>query len=255
MELSPFSPNIIIKVPKQEESQKREKIGAIYLHPAFVWMTRNTQYGIIHSISPEAQKNFPTAKVGQLLICHHFVQASHSLKESEKRFLVHEDETYFYYTVTTKEWNGQNNQSYGVFDGENIIPHKDYVFLEKELPVLNYKKEVLNGIEIPEFHQTTDEIYAKLEEIKAEIMNLTKTKMSPEIRSAIIVKEKEQSAMTKKLHEKKYLPYTIAFANKKLGISNNQIALCLNIGCATVVEFQEKEYRICPSKYVAGSYN
>ena len=244
----PFSPNIIIKVPKKEEQEKREKIGNIYLHPSFVWMTRNTQCGVIVSISPDAQKEFPFAKVGDMLLCHHFVQASHSIKENEKRFLVYEDDTYFYYNVTAKEWNGQNNQSYAIYDGEKIIPHKDYVFLEKPLPQAKLKVE---GIEIPDYKVTDEDIFAKLEIIKSDIMNLTKSRMTPDIKLAIQAKEREQSNLSKSIHEKKYLPYTLAYSNPSLGIENGTTVMCMNLAARTTLSFLDKEYLMCPVKYVA----
>ena len=247
-----LSPNFIIRVPKKDESEKREKIGHIYLHPSFVWMTRNTQCGVIESISNEAQKQFPNAKIGDILLCHHFVQASHSVKEYRKRYLVNEDNDNFYYKVTAQEYNGDNNQSYGIWDGEKIIPHKDYVFLEKELVQLDTPKQESN-IELTDYKQTNDDVYQKLENIKSYIMNLTKTKMTDEIKREILSKEKEQSELSKKMQERRFIPCKIAYSNSSLGIDNGTTVYALNIAVQTTIEFNGIEYRVCSPKYISAT--
>lgn len=244
MQLRPFSPNFLIKVPKQEEIDKRERVGEVYLHPSFVWMTRNTQCGIIHNISKEAHLQLPDAKVGDILITHHFVQGSHSINESGMDFLVHEDDTYNYYNVVAKEGYGKNNQSYAVYNGKEIIPHKQYVFLEKEFP-----KEIVED----EYIETPDDVQSKLESIKAEIMSLAKTRNNPEIAIAIQKKEREQLEMGKKMHKKEYIKVKVAYANPLSGLKNGSIVYALTLGCATIVEFNNVEYRIAELKYIAAT--
>lgn len=248
-----MSPYFVIKVPKSDEINKREKIGNIYIHPSFVWMTRNTQCGIIHDISKESSEQFKEAKVNDILITHHFTQGSHSSRETNKKFLVHDDELYNYYIVTSKETNGQNNQTYGVWDKEKITPHKEYVFLEYEMPKVELKEEN-KTIESINLEQTSEDIILKLEAIKKDTEMLTKGKITPEIIRLVQSNENEQIRLSQKLHEKKYLPYKVAYSNTLSKYKSGDIVFCLNIAANTSLEFNGKEYRIIETKYIAATY-
>ena len=247
--MKPLSPNFLIRVPKKDEKDRSEKIDGIYLHPAFVWMTRNTQCGIIEGISKEAATNFPEAKIGDVLIVHHFTQGSVSSLETTKRFLVHEDEENHYYNVTSKEWNGQNNQTYGVWDGDKIIPHPEFLFLEMD--VIKPKEDPTpEGILLAEWHQTTEEIQTKLERIKNDILNLTKQQITPEIVRAVQKKEEEQMRLSAQIHQIKYLQYTIACSHPSLGMQPGDKAYIKSNAVNTTIEFNNKEYRVCEKRYI-----
>lgn len=249
MALRALSPNFLIKVPKSAEKERSEKIGEVYLHPSFVWMTRNTQCGIIVSASKEAAKQLPEAKEGDMLIIHHFTQGSMSMNEPDKRFLVHEDDTDNYYNVTSTEYNGQNNQTYGVWNGTTIVPHPDYVFLE--IDIITDEELITGSVLTPEWYQTPEDIHDQLEEIKNEIMSLTRTKLTPEIIRAVQQKESEQMRLSRQLHKSEYLRYQIAYSNKSLGIDVGAIVFVKNIAANTTIEFNGKEYRVCEKKYIA----
>lgn len=237
--MRPISPYIVIKVPKKDEIEMREKIGEIYIHPTFVWMTRNTQNGIIVNVSPEAKRIFPEAKEGHILLTHHFVQGSMLESERTKRFLIHEDEEFNYYNVIAKECNGQNNQSYAIWDGINITPHKDYVFFEKEMP---YQSE--------DNYMDAESITDKLSAIKAEIMSLTKTGLTQQVIQAIQSKESEQMRLSQNMHKKEYLQYKVAFSNPSQNITQGSIVYALNIACNTEILFNGIEYRVVETRYI-----
>jgi hypothetical protein len=238
MSLTAISPNILVKVPKNIEIKRREKEGQIYLHPSFVWMTKNTQYGIIESISPSAKEEFPESKKGQLLIIHHFTQGSHSVLENTKKFLVHEDEEYNYYNVTTTEWNGQNTQSYGVWDGEKITPHKNYIFLKKET-------EDKEG-----WYETEDETLERLAIIKQKSINLARTQLTPEIITQVQNWEREMLSINKNLQKKEYIQKEIAHCHPKSGFTNGQSIYIFNKAANLVIEFQGTEYIVAETKYI-----
>lgn len=240
MQLKPLSPNFLIRVPKKEERDRSEKEGEIYLHPSFVWMTRNTQCGFIHSISKGASRNMPEANIGDVLIVHHFTQGSLSTTETTKRYLVYEDDDNNYYNVTSTEHNGTNNQSYGLWNGSVIVPHRDYVFLEKDT-------------DDDAWHQSDEEVQDKIQCIKDEIMSLTRTKITPEIIRAVERKEREQLMLGKKMHSAKYLIYKIAYANKSLGIAAGSEVFVKSNAVNTTIEFHGKEYRVCDKRYI-GAY-
>jgi len=247
--MKPLSPNFLIRVPKQEEKDRSEKIDGIYLHPAFVWMTRNTQCGIIEAISEGAATNFPEAKVGDVLIVHHFTQGSVSSLEKTKRFLVYEDEKNHYYNVTSQEWNGQNNQTYGVWDGEKIIPHPEFLFLEMDV-IKPKSEETPEGILLAEWHQTPEEIQMKLEQIKNDILNLTKQQITPEIVRVVQKKEAEQMRLSSQLHQIKYLQYTIAYSHPSLSMPTGSKPYIKSNAVNTTIEFNNKEYRVCERRYI-----
>jgi hypothetical protein len=238
MTLQPLSPNFLIKVLKEEEMNKREMDGSLYLHPNFVWLTRNTQCGIIEGISPEANKQLPEAMIGDMLLVHHFVQRSHETKSDNDKFLAYEDEQYKYYNVVSKEIPGSNNMTYGVYRNGEIIPHPQYVFLEKEI-------ENKDG-----WYQTPEEIFAKLEEIKNFITYRTKNGLTEETIMQVKKKEAEMMELNLSLQTKEYLPYKIAFANKSLGLENGSIVFALNIATQTIVNYNGIDYRVCDTKYL-----
>lgn len=253
MQLKAMSPYFIMKVPKKDETEKREKIGNVYIHPSFVWMTRNTQCGIIHDISKEAANQLPEAKMNDILITHHFSQGSHSSRETDKRFFVYDDEVYNYYIITSKEGNGQNNQTYGVWDREKITPHKEYIFLEYEMPIIELKEEN-SVIESVDWKQTSEDIVLRLEAIKKDTEMLTKGKLTPEIVRLVQSNENEQMRLNHKLHEQKYLPYKVAYSNPSSSHKSGDIVYCLNIAAATSLEFNGKEYRIIEVKHIVATH-
>lgn len=236
-----LNPFFIIKVPKQEEESKREKEGNLYLHPSFVWMTKNTQCGIIEDISPEAHNQLPEANVGDILIVHHFAQGSHSILERDKKYLVFEDETYNYYKISSKELPGINNQCYGVYNGKTIIPHKDFAFLQP-LP----KEESPYG-----FSQTTDDILEKIQSIKNEIEYLSKGAQSQDKYDHLMKRQNEMAKLSSGLHKKQYIPFKVAYSNPSLKIDSGNIVFALNIAGNTEVSFLENSYRIVEKKYIA----
>lgn len=238
MQLQPLSPHFLIKVLKSEENHKREMEGSLYLHPNFVWLTRNTQCGLIEGISPEAHKQLPEAQIGDMLLVHHFVQRSYSQKGDNDKFLAYEDEDYKYYNVVSKEIAGSNNMTYGVYRDGEIIPHPQYVFLEKEI-------EDKSG-----WYQSAEDVHAKLEDIKNLITYRTKNGLTEERIMDVKKKESEMMALNLSLQTKEYLPYKIAFANKSLGISAGTTVYALSIACQTLLQFGDKEYRVVEKKYI-----
>jgi len=216
-------------------------MNGLYLHPNFVWMKRNTQCGEIIAISREAKELLPESEVGNVLLFHHFIQRSHSLKGDNDKFLVMEDDDYKFYNVNAKEWNGNNNNTYGIWDGVNIIPHKDYVLLEKQ-------NENSEG-----WYQSNEKIYEKMEEIKMDVQRLAKNTMTEDIMNVMKSREKEMYQMTKQLQVKEYRKYKIAYANPILGIPNGTWIYMLNIAAQTELTFMDKTYIISESKYISAT--
>lgn len=238
MQYRALSPNIIVKVSKEEEKNRREMEDGIYLHPNYVWLTRNTQHGIIEAISDEAKKQLPEAEIGDTLLFHHFVQRSNASNSDNDKFLATEDEENKFYNVTAKECNGEDVYAYGIYRNGEIIPHKQYVFLEKEI-------ENKDG-----WYQTEEQVAEKIKALQSQVSNLCKTRGSSEISEKIMKLETEMMYLNLSLRGKEYLPYKIAFANKALGIPSGAIIFALNIACETVISVLDKKYRIIEAKYI-----
>ncbi len=239
MPYTPLHNNFLIKVVKEEETKRREMDGSLYLHPNYVYMTRNTQCGEIVGISTGAKKEFPEAEIGDILLVHHFVQRSHSTKGDNDKFLVFEDEKYKYYNVVAKEGAGNNNMTYGIYRNDVIIPHPQYVFLEKEI-------EDKEG-----YYQTPEQVQDKLATIKASVEYLAKQRITSEIKMEILKREAEMMLLTKSLQTKKYLPYKISFSHPSLGIENNTTVYALNLACQTITNYFNVDYRIAETKFIA----
>lgn len=238
MPIAAISPNFIVKVPKAEENLKREMDGALYLHPNYVYMTRNTQCGIIEAISDAAKRQLPEAEIGDMLLMHHFVQRSHSSKGDNEKFVAMQDDECKFYNVTSKEWNGQNNMTYGVYKNNEIIPHRQFVFLEKEAG----NKEG--------WHQTDDEVLEKIADIKRGIEILSRTRQTQEIMLEMKKREAEIMQLSASMQTKEYLPYKIAYANKYLGLSKGTMVYVLNIAANTIIDVLGTEYRVVDTKYI-----
>lgn len=250
MVFKPLSPFIIVKIEKEVQSDNREKDGYFYTHFDNVFMQRERQYGEIVAIGSEAKSIFPMIKEGHTLIFHHFVSGRDIEDNGENINLIHSDEIYNYYAVTVKSHNGERNLTYGIFDGERIIPHPDFIFLDNPITV---KKEE-SGITTVSYEKTRGEISAELKKIKDDIKELTKTIVSKDITDEIKRKEEYVNQLTKSINKKKYNLYPIAALSEKTkSIAGEDISIAgvLNIACNTKVMFMDKEYIVANVKYLS----
>lgn len=235
----------IIKINKQQQKETRETDGVLAISRNYVFMQHEIQDGEIVSIGELAKELFPEAKAGHSLIFHHFVTGKGVEDREASPYLVHEDENFNYYKVTVRSYNGDRNLTYGVWDGEKIIPHKDFIFLE----VPNDKKEVVNTgklIEIKNWSESRDKKSEKMAEIKNVIGELTKTKVSTDLKYEIEKKEKEMAKMSQEINKKQIELYNVAYAPKELPFKEVGI---LNIATSMKVPFMGKEYVVASSKY------
>lgn len=285
-------PYFLIRINKQQQQEKKEKIGSIYLHPNEVFMTRNMQMGEIIGIGKEAHEYFPEAEIGDTAIIHHFIE------KKEVGFFIDEDETYNYYITTVFDYMerfpkkaeqekkdgsipfyaGKGNLCYGIIkkDGE-IIPNKDFIFLETEkpaetdLPDLEITSNLKDGnklfTDVPftthssglivpkEWKETRTDTETKMKSIQAEIENISQTKMTTDVKRGIEKKEAEIAALSQKINSKRYEPYIIEHINpdtsKQFAYSQRGDALyMLNIACKTKIEIEGKEYIVAQTKYI-----
>ena len=128
--------------------------------------------------------------------------------------------------------------TYGIYRNGEIIPHPQYVFIEKE-PIIK------DG-----FYQSTEDILSKIEHIKASITVLGRSKITSEIAMEIKKKEAEMTKLNISLQKREYLPYKISFAHPSFIVKSGSIAYCLNIATMTTIDIDGKEYRVVDTRYV-----
>lgn len=267
--LRPASNYFLIKILRKEQAEKKGKIGSIIIPETCTFMEYNIQYGEVIGIGAKAHKHFPEVKTGHLLICHHFV-CGESDDDARTDHLVHQDEDYNYYVVSCFDVPGKGNETYGVWDGEKIIPNKDYIFLEPDLPkadmtgfdddeTLSKITHVTAGglIVFNEWKESREKKVEKMQALKNEVQHLSKSDPNKaHIRTGILQKEEELQKMSLDINEKRYAPYTIAAFNPELQdhfgkpLSIGQTIYCLNIACETHVEFMDKKYRVVKTNYI-----
>lgn len=258
----PSKAYFLVKIPKKEQKERIEKTGMFY-NPVEVHMTRNMQSGTIVAIGEKAHDVFPEAKEGHILIFHHFVEGD---SDSRKDSLVFEDEDYNYYVISSYQHNGKATEVYGVWDGEKIIPHSEYLFLEKQKPAIgvlpldlfiNQAMQQSNGglFLFKSYVVTREDNLRKVEMLKAEVVNLAKSQMTPEIKAAMEGKEAEMAKINHEINKVTYAPYTIAYSNKIISewfdrtVDSGDTIFCRN-NASIEVEFLDKTYLVCETKYI-----
>lgn len=263
----PAKPYFLVRIAKKEQKERLQKTGMFY-NPVEVFMKRNMQSGEIVAIGEKAKEVFPEAKEGNILIFHHFVEGD---TESRKDSLVFEDEDFNYYVISSYMQNGKDTECYGVWDGHKITPHPDYIILQsappvKELPKDDFINQALREVSIPgsnstlflfnEYNVTREDKLETLSRLKREVMELSKSRMTKEISHAIQDKEHEMEAISQEINKTTYKPYTIAYVNKIVSewfdrpVKSDDTIYCLNAACQTEVEFMDKTYIMCESKYI-----
>lgn len=264
----PHSPYFLVRIAIQEQKDAKDKVGGIFIAPSQTFMMYNKQCGEILAIGEGAARYFPEARVGHTLIFHHAVEAANA-QEAKSEHLIHWDEEYNYYVVSAYEYNGKNVEAYAVWDGENIIPNKDYVFLEIEKPEHSDlpADEVINQslvstesglLLFKEWTDNRESKEAKMAEIKKEVEHLSKSgNHKKHIQEGILEKEKEMEKISGSINKQSYEPFSVAFANKELSewfhrpIGKGSVLGILNIAAYTTVKFQETEYIVTKTRFVA----
>lgn len=251
MQFQALSPFIVVKVEKEVQVDSREKDGYFYTHSDHVFMQRERQYGEIISLGKEAQEIFPEAKVGHTLIFHHFVSGKDVEDKGNNRNHLYADDRFNYYAVTIKSYYGDRNMSYGIWDGEKIIPHPEYIFLQPQ--VSEPEQEIINGLTVIHKEDTREEIGKKMKEIKNEIGELTKTHVSSDLTSEIYSKEKEMNKLSKLTNKKELSLYPVSYVGDKVKSFFTKpftFAGMVNVACNTTVVYDNKEYIVAPVNYL-----
>jgi hypothetical protein len=264
----PHNPYFLVRTERVKEKEAKTKIGILYVSEVEALMQYNLSSAEIVDISERAAKYFPEAKVGHQLLMHHFVIDVNEDAAREDH-LVHQDDVHNYYVVTAYEHNGKGAECYGVWDGEKIIPNKDFVFLEDEKTVRNdlppeeainqSLEETATGLFLfKQWKDSREDKEQKQARLKKEVESLAKSGVNkPHIQQAIREKEREMEAIGIDINKQKYQFYTVAFSNPELTnwfnrpVSAGHTLAILNIAAQSKLKFMDKQYIICKSQYIA----
>jgi hypothetical protein len=264
----PFNPYFLVRTERVKEKESKTKIGSLYVSEVEALMQYNLASAEIVDISEKAAKYFPEAKIGHQLLMHHFVI---DVNESASRedHLVHQDDIYNYYVVTAYEHHGKGVECYGVWDGEKIIPNKDFVFLVDEAistPGAGLQEALDAALEksqtglflFKEWKESREDKEQKQASLKMQVESLSKSGVKKShIQQAIREKEMEMESIGKDINKQKYQSYSVVFANPELSewfgrpICAGDTLAILNIAAQTKLKFMGKEYIVCKSKYIA----
>ncbi len=171
----------------------------------------------------------------------------------DNKNLLHSDNTHNYYSVTVKSHKGERNLTYGIYDGENISPHKDYIFLFPEKKEIEVSKTDTGLLAIENFEETREEKGLKMKELKNEVNELTKTKVSADLTNEIERKQSEMNRLSKEVNRKQVSIYHVAYVSRytssKFSKQFTHVGL-LNLSCNTHVLFNGKDYIVASTKYL-----
>lgn len=267
----PFNPYFLVRTERIKEKESKTKIGSLYVSEVEALMQYNLASAEIVDISERAAQYFPEAKIGHQLLMHHFVIDVNEAAAREDH-LVHQDDIYNYYVVTAYEHNGKGSECYGVWNGEKIIPNKEFVFLQDDkivahdLPPDEAINAALDKTEtglflFKEWRESREDKEAKQARLKKEVESLSKSGVNkPHIKQAIREKEREMESIGGDINRQKYQSYTVAFANKELSdwfnrpVSAGDTLAILNIAAQSKLKFNGVEYIVCKTKYIACLY-
>lgn len=259
MQMIPLPAYFMVKINRQDQHDRRNKSGEWFNHPDHTFMQYEQQWGEIVSIGDVAHKELPEATIGDTLIFHHFITGKGEMEdEGDNIFYIGDEDGFRYYVVpaTYIYSTGDKNLVYGVWDGSDIIPHKDYIFLEPDVELSKTAAVSENGLlSIDNWEESRDEAGERMKYMKRQVAELTKTSnVNDDLTRGIEKKEAEMNAISKKINQKEYCTYDVAHVSddikNKFSGSFTQAGM-LNIACHTHISFNNRNYIVAPSSYLS----
>lgn len=266
--IKPMHRFILVKINKEDQKNRREKIGRLIFPPLYTKMRRELQYGEIVSVGYKVKKDFPHMEEGMTILFHHFVSGKEGENTDYGRYHIHTDEIYNYYLISGLCEEGRDIEYYGVWDGEKIIPHPTYIFLQKEQPPEKFSPEdILSQTTVTaagilvfnNWKESREERTEKMEKLKSEIQNLSRG-MAFDKNVAVVMQEKEQEMdrLAAENRKKQFLPYTVAYCNPKsfafdetdFEVPSGTTVFALENAVQTEIDFVSKTYRVAKIDYI-----
>ena len=268
----------LVKISKAEQKAAKEKISKdspFFLPVGSIHNSKNMECGEIIQIGEQMRGTdkydeylgeelrsgiygWKDCEVGHTLIFHHTI-------ESKEGMFLYDDETHNYYAVDYVNVRGY-------YDGTKIVPGPNYVFLkntpafpaegERDSATGNNVKKTEGGIYIvTNWDESPQYIGQRSQKIKEQIESLTKSKRTDEIQRRLEELELERQQLNRKAQRHLFLPYLVAFSNKRvdrdfgIGLREDDILYCYNKAALYISNFQlvpEYKYIICPVEHIGG---
>lgn len=211
-------------------------------------MRHNLQFGEVLDIGSEAAISFPHAKKGDLLLFHHSV---------EYKPRTENDPFYNDYHLIDHDKKGNEIrlvscefEVMGVLKlkpAPTIIPHPRWVFCHYKIQKASMQMDGKTGLWLPDqWNQTIEDLSNKLEELKAQIQEITsstvmKQRESEEnykelalIRHTVNLINQERRKLTKKMHSPRLVEVTVLFYNNE---STEKLGYDLIAGDKVICDF------------------
>lgn len=264
--IQPAKPYFLIRIARQSQNQKKEKVGKIIIPETLRFMQYNLQCGEVVAIGEKANEYFPEVKIGYTLLVHHFVEGEGE-QDAREDHLVDQDENFNYYVVSAYAFHRKNVETYAVWDGEKIIPNKDYIFLEPETVVdpkspdeyieSAIKKTETGLFVFNKWRENRETKTEKIKSLRQEIDSLSKSGVNkPHVITAIRNKEAEIELLSTQINKRLYKPCKIAAFNPELSsLFGHQIELndeiwMLDSAIETIIEFNGRKYIAAKTQYI-----
>lgn len=247
----------LVRIDKKKQEYLKthaSQSSLVYMPLGSVHQSHNMEHGQIIQAGSRIKNiyGFENLRIGHLLLFHWAIEKV-STNKKDKVYWIQEDELYNYYVVD--EINVR-----GYFDGEKIVPHPNYIFL-KNIPAFKsegkfdekyqtYLKETETGIVLfADWHKNIQSIIERTDKIKEEINGLLKSTRTQEVQSKLESLTNEQHTLNKELKKNKFLPYKLAYSNKKvdmdcgINLKEDDIIYAFNKAALYITNFQNKEYQ------------
>ena len=240
----------LVRIDKQKQKDFKEKISnsSLFFMPiGSIHNSRNVEHGEVMMIGDSVKNIYGwDIHLGDTLIFHHTI-------ESKDGKLLYDDEKFNYYAV-----NEINARGYANASGK-VIPHPGFIFL-KNIPAFensdaidestgNRVKKTEGGIFVlSNWKDSPQDLMFRSTKIKDRIESLTKMKRTAVIQAELEKLEEERHQLNRESQKPKYIPYKVAYSNRKLdrdfgfNILEDRILWCLNKECLYITNYQPKEY-------------
>jgi hypothetical protein len=255
-------PYILIRINKDERTEKQQKIGSIYLAPAFIGMERNMQCGIVEQIGEYAQKHYPEIQPGDTVFFDHGI-------ESDPNRLIDKDSTGNEYRYIDCRKDHLKNKNYEIFGTQKrdgaIIPASYYIFCEKSSKPI--KKEVITSLITVDNEMWDDEdlIRVKLDNLQANKKSLEEsmTCCTDPYEFERIEKERdnierERGRITAYLNAQRFIYTTVTHIHPEMGrlldVQPGDKIIAVN-GTLYPLDTADKSFYLAFAEEVVGRFN
>lgn len=243
--------NILVKVKRSDQKEKRDMIGGMCLNPNLVFLTQNLQYGVAVKIGDEIKGMISNIEEGHYILFHHAVEGSLQNTKKDQQEL----NSQYLFDDSDPEWRYYfvpKNFLYASWDGDKITTAPDYIFatmIESEQVIEdNGSIAVINN-----YKESRSDVEQKLQRLQQEVKAISRHVNDVAIRNTIMEKEAEMQKLTRMLNKKKIKQFSVNYVNNIIQslMPNPKMAWYNLVGEApTSIYFNGQNYHILLMKHI-----